>query len=87
MGSTFDSLLHGFSVAMQLDNAWYAFLGCVVGTLVGNLKRQAERVRVLLKLLSGEVPVSIGRRDLMRAGESNAATSNARHTAGHQATV
>ena len=37
MGTTFDSLLHGFSVAMQLDNLWYAFLGCVVGTLVGVL--------------------------------------------------
>jgi putative tricarboxylic transport membrane protein len=35
--TTFDSLLHGFSVAMQLDNVWYAFLGCVVGTLVGVL--------------------------------------------------
>jgi len=37
VGTTFDSLLHGFSVAMQLDNLWYAFLGCVVGTLVGVL--------------------------------------------------
>jgi putative tricarboxylic transport membrane protein len=35
--ATFHSLLHGFSVAMQLDNLWYAFLGCVVGTLVGVL--------------------------------------------------
>jgi putative tricarboxylic transport membrane protein len=35
--ATFHSLLHGFSVALQLDNAWYAFLGCVVGTLVGVL--------------------------------------------------
>ena len=37
MDATFHSLLHGFSVAMQLDNLWYAFLGCVVGTLVGVL--------------------------------------------------
>ena len=32
--TTFDSLLHGFSVAMQFDNLWYAFLGCVVGVRV-----------------------------------------------------
>ena len=31
------SLAHGFSVALQLDNLWYAFLGCLVGTLVGVL--------------------------------------------------
>jgi putative tricarboxylic transport membrane protein len=37
MDATLHSLLHGFSVAMQLDNLWYAFLGCVVGTLVGVL--------------------------------------------------
>jgi len=35
--ATFNSLLHGFSVALQFDNLWYAFLGCVVGTLVGVL--------------------------------------------------
>jgi putative tricarboxylic transport membrane protein len=34
---TFMSLLHGFSVALQPDNLWYAFLGCLVGTLVGVL--------------------------------------------------
>jgi putative tricarboxylic transport membrane protein len=34
---TLHSLLHGFGVALQLDNLWYAFLGCVVGTLVGVL--------------------------------------------------
>ncbi len=37
MDSTFVSLLHGFAVAMQPDNLWYAFLGCLVGTLVGVL--------------------------------------------------
>ena len=37
MDATFQSLLHGFSVALQFDNLWYAFLGCVVGTLVGVL--------------------------------------------------
>ncbi|HEY1364465.1 MAG TPA: tripartite tricarboxylate transporter permease [Xanthobacteraceae bacterium] len=31
------SLLHGFAVALQPDNLWYAFLGCLVGTLVGVL--------------------------------------------------
>jgi putative tricarboxylic transport membrane protein len=34
---TFDSLLLGFSVALRPDVLWYAFLGCVVGTLVGML--------------------------------------------------
>jgi putative tricarboxylic transport membrane protein len=35
--TTLLSLAHGFSVALQLDNLWYAFLGCLVGTLVGVL--------------------------------------------------
>ncbi len=35
--STVDSLLLGFSVALQPDVLWYAFLGCLVGTLVGVL--------------------------------------------------
>jgi putative tricarboxylic transport membrane protein len=35
--STLLSLAHGFSVALQPDNLWYAFLGCLVGTLVGVL--------------------------------------------------
>src|ERR671926_718168 len=34
---TMGSLLLGFSVALQPDVLWYAFLGCVVGTLVGVL--------------------------------------------------
>ena len=34
---TFDSLLLGFSVALRPDVLWYAFLGCLVGTLVGML--------------------------------------------------
>ncbi|MGA7489639.1 MAG: tripartite tricarboxylate transporter permease [Xanthobacteraceae bacterium] len=34
---TVGSLLHGFSVALHPDVLWYAFLGCVVGTLVGML--------------------------------------------------
>ena len=33
----FDSLLLGFSVALRPDVLWYAFLGCLVGTLVGML--------------------------------------------------
>ena len=37
MEGTLHSLLHGFAIAFQLDNLWYAFLGCVVGTLVGVL--------------------------------------------------
>jgi putative tricarboxylic transport membrane protein len=32
---TLYSLLHGFGVALQPGNLWYAFLGCLVGTLVG----------------------------------------------------
>jgi putative tricarboxylic transport membrane protein len=35
--TTLHSLLHGFAVALQFDNLWYAFLGCLVGTLVGVL--------------------------------------------------
>jgi putative tricarboxylic transport membrane protein len=34
---TIDSLLLGFSVALQPDVLWYAFIGCLVGTLVGML--------------------------------------------------
>jgi putative tricarboxylic transport membrane protein len=35
--TTIDSLLLGFSVALRPDVLWYAFLGCLVGTLVGML--------------------------------------------------
>ena len=34
---TVDSLLLGFSVALRPEVLWYAFLGCLVGTLVGML--------------------------------------------------
>jgi putative tricarboxylic transport membrane protein len=34
---TWISLLHGFEVAFLPSNLWYAFLGCLVGTLVGVL--------------------------------------------------
>ena len=34
---TIESLLLGFSVALQPDVLWYAFLGCLVGTVVGVL--------------------------------------------------
>ncbi|HLQ94279.1 MAG TPA: tripartite tricarboxylate transporter permease [Xanthobacteraceae bacterium] len=37
MAATIDSLMLGFSVALQPDVLWYAFLGCLVGTLVGML--------------------------------------------------
>ncbi len=37
METTLDSLVLGFSVALRPDVLWYAFLGCVVGTLVGVL--------------------------------------------------
>ncbi len=37
MESTLISLMHGFAVALQPANVWYAFLGCLVGTLVGVL--------------------------------------------------
>ena len=37
MEITLLNLMHGFSVAFQFDNLWYAFLGCLVGTLVGVL--------------------------------------------------
>jgi putative tricarboxylic transport membrane protein len=35
--TTLSSLWLGFSVALQPDMLWYAFLGCLVGTLVGML--------------------------------------------------
>jgi putative tricarboxylic transport membrane protein len=35
--STLDSLMLGFSVALQPGVLWYAFLGCLVGTVVGVL--------------------------------------------------
>src|SRR6476661_4171837 len=35
--TTLASLAHGFAVALEPANAWYAFLGCLVGTLVGVL--------------------------------------------------
>src|SRR5574338_189171 len=34
---TLQSLLLGFSVALQPSMLWYAFIGCLVGTLVGVL--------------------------------------------------
>jgi putative tricarboxylic transport membrane protein len=37
METTLLSLMHGFSVALAFSNLWYAFLGCLVGTLVGVL--------------------------------------------------
>jgi len=37
------SLLLGFSVAFEPSNLWYAFLGCLVGTLVGRLSQSALR--------------------------------------------
>ena len=37
MEATIDSLMLGFSVAFRPDVLLYAFLGCVVGTLVGML--------------------------------------------------
>jgi putative tricarboxylic transport membrane protein len=37
VGATLDALWLGFSVALQPAVLWYAFLGCVVGTLVGVL--------------------------------------------------
>jgi putative tricarboxylic transport membrane protein len=35
--ATLDSLFLGFSVALRPEVLWYAFLGCLVGTLVGML--------------------------------------------------
>src|SRR6202040_1407275 len=37
MDSTLVSLLHGFWIAFRPDVLWYAFLGCLVGTIVGVL--------------------------------------------------
>jgi transcriptional antiterminator RfaH len=51
--------------------------------LVGELVRVdgPERVRVLLKLLSGAVPASISRRDLMRADTEPSDVSTSQHNA------
>ncbi len=35
MGETFDGLMLGFSVALQPEILMYAFIGCILGTLVG----------------------------------------------------
>ena len=35
--ATIESLLLGFSVALEPGVLWYAFLGCLVGTVVGVL--------------------------------------------------
>src|SRR5512145_2295155 len=37
MDAIFDNLILGFSVALRPVMLWYAFLGCLVGTLVGML--------------------------------------------------
>lgn len=37
MEDTLLSLAHGFGIAFMPNNLWYAFLGCLVGTLVGVL--------------------------------------------------
>ena len=43
METTLLSLAHGFAIAFQPDNLWYAFLGCLVGTLVGVLPARPPR--------------------------------------------
>ena len=54
MDSTLVSLLHGFAVALQPDNLWYAFLGCLVGTLVGVLDQEPGSDAVLVRILDDE---------------------------------
>ena len=48
METTLHSLLLGFSVAFEPHNAWYAFLGCLVGTLVGVLPGAGATVASLM---------------------------------------
>ena len=33
----FNHLIHGFSVALSLQNLWFCFIGCFLGTLIGVL--------------------------------------------------
>jgi len=53
--TTLLSLAHGFAVAFQPDNLWYAFLGCLVGTLVGVLPGigPLSGISILLRSHSG----------------------------------
>ena len=55
MESTLLSLAHGFAIAFQPDNLWYAFLGCLVGTLVGVLPGigPLSGIRILLPVTFG----------------------------------
>ncbi len=58
MGEIYDSLLLGFSVALRPDVLWYAFIGCLVGTLVGMLPGigPLAGVSILLPLTFGLDP-------------------------------
>jgi putative tricarboxylic transport membrane protein len=53
--TTLHSLLLGFSVAFEPLNLWYAFLGCLVGTLVGVLPGigQLAGISILLPVTFG----------------------------------
>ena len=54
METTLHSLYLGFSVALLPANAWYAFLGCVVGTLaVTGGAGSATARQVQRKMLGG----------------------------------
>jgi putative tricarboxylic transport membrane protein len=55
VGTTIDSLLLGFSVALQPAVLWYAFIGCLVGTLVGVLPGIGPRAGISILL-----PITFG---------------------------
>ncbi len=59
MGSFFDSLALGFSVALSLQNLGLAFLGCLVGTLIGVLPGVGPiaTIAMLLPITFGLPPV------------------------------
>ena len=60
MAETFQHLLFGFSIALEPINLLYAFLGCLVGTIIGVLPGlgPAGGMALLIPLIYGKSPAS-----------------------------
>ena len=56
----FDNLLLGFETALSLQNLWYAFVGCLLGTLIGILPGLGPlaTISMLLPITFGLEPTS-----------------------------